>query len=110
MWRFRHRTPASSASKAAGATSKTVTAPLERVRLYADDDRDLFRDIINVKYEFEQDDWQDLSVESMSFIQSIFTPDPRRRPNVSKLFEHRVNVFMFGASRNLKSFQMVVSV
>jgi serine/threonine protein kinase len=55
---------------------------------YADDDRDLFRDIINVKYEFEQDDWQDLSVESMSFIQSIFTPDPRRRPNVSQLFEH----------------------
>jgi serine/threonine protein kinase len=55
---------------------------------YADNDRQLFRDIINVKYEFEEADWKNISSDAVEFIRSIFVKDPNKRPSVRELLAH----------------------
>jgi serine/threonine protein kinase len=48
----------------------------------------LYRQIIDVDYEFDDEYWADISDEATEFIDSLLVPDPEERPTAAEALKH----------------------
>lgn len=53
-----------------------------------DDDDELQSAILAVEYEYEPEDWEDVSTEARDFIDKCLVKDPRKRMNVNQMMKH----------------------
>jgi len=55
---------------------------------YAENPADVYRLIIEVKYEFLEPEWNDISDAAKNFIKQILVKNPSDRPSASELLDH----------------------
>ena len=55
---------------------------------YSEDNIQMFDNIKNCKYTFDEKVWKEVSDEAKNFISDIFVEDPKKRINLENMMEH----------------------